>query len=75
MGSPLKELVKARESITRETLEALQKAWTETYLALMLIMSKEENKALEHMKFKLAEANEAAVDFFDAEIEKRSIHV
>jgi len=65
------EIVKPGQPLGKTELERLRQLWVETYLALMVITTKVENKALRHMQNKLAEANEAVANFFDAELKRR----
>jgi len=70
METKIREIIKPGKSLGRPELERLKQLWTETYLGLMLIMSRRENKALEYMKEKLAEANEAVMGFLDNELKR-----
>lgn len=74
MARRILDIVEAGKTLDLAALEQIRKIWMETYLGLFLILSKEENKPLEYMKQKLAEANEAVMKFFDVEIKKRSPH-
>lgn len=74
MLTNLRDLIKPGEPVDSKGLATLKRHWATIYLALFMILDKKENKPLEHMKMKLAEANEAVITFFDAEEKKRGPH-
>jgi len=65
------DIIKPGQPVRRTALERLRQLWVETYIGLMLITSKTENKALRYMKDKLVEANDAVIGFIDGELEEK----
>jgi len=66
----IKEIIKPGQPVGPEDLKRLMNTWMETYIGLMLLTSRKKNKALEYMKDKLTEANEAVMGFFDKELKR-----